>query len=180
MSGPTSMQALRFVFSPAGRLRPQAFIIAVIAVDAAGAASQWFALVGATARSGLWLFAVAQAVLTWVWFALHARRLRDAGRSIGLAAGAAVLYALSVVLLLTVATSFFAISPSSTTDANTVGALTLILLLSVMESLSAASSYDLGRAIVAILVVLALLPVVVAMAVTLWAATRASVGERPA
>jgi uncharacterized membrane protein YhaH (DUF805 family) len=174
------MQALRFLFLPSGRLGPRAFLVAVIAVDAAGAASQWFGLVGATARNGLWLFAVAQAVLTWVWFALHARRLRDAGRSIGLAAGAAILYALSVVLLLTVATSFFAVSPGSTTDVNTVGALTLILLLSVFESLAAASSYDLGRSIVAILVVLALLPIVVAMAVTLWAATGASVDERTA
>jgi uncharacterized membrane protein YhaH (DUF805 family) len=174
------MQALRFLFSPSGRLGPRAFLIAVIAVDAAGAASQWFALVGATARNGLWLFAAAQAVLTWVWFALHAKRLRDAGRSNGLAAGAAVLYALSVVLLLTVVTSFFAISPSSTTDANTVGALTLILVLSVIESLSAASSYDLGRYIVAILVVLAFLPIVVAIVVTLWAATGASVDERTA
>jgi uncharacterized membrane protein YhaH (DUF805 family) len=174
------MQALRFLLSPSGRLRPQAFLIAVIAVDAAGAASQWFALIGATARNGLWLFAAAQALLTWVWFALHAKRLRDAGRSIGLAVGAAILYALSVVLLLTVATSFFAIAPSSTTGANTVGALTLILLLSVIESLAAASSYDLGRYIVAILVALAFLPIVVAMAVTLWAATGASVDERTA
>ena len=37
-----------------------------------------------------------QALLIWMWFALHAKRLRDAGRTIGLAVGAAVLYALSV------------------------------------------------------------------------------------
>ena len=83
------MQALRFLFSPFGRLGPQAFVIAVIVVDAAGAASQWLTVLGVAARNGLWLFALAQAVLIWVWFALHAKRLRDAGRSTGLAVGAA-------------------------------------------------------------------------------------------
>jgi uncharacterized membrane protein YhaH (DUF805 family) len=171
------MQALRFLFSPSGRLGPQAFVITVIVIDAAGAASQWLALLGVTARSGLWLFAVAQAALTWVWFALHAKRLRDAGRSIGLAVGAAILYALSVVLLLAVATAFFTISPNGTADANAVGALTLILILSIFESLAAASSYELGPLVVAILMVLGFLPIIVAMVVTLWAATGGSVKE---
>jgi hypothetical protein len=112
-----------------------------------------------------------------VWFALHAKRLRDAGRSIGLAVGAAILYALSVVLLLAVATAFFTISPNGTTDANAVGALTLILILSIFESLAAASSYELGPLVVAILMVLGFLPIIVAMVVTLWASTGGSVKE---
>ena len=86
------MQALRLLFSPFGRLGPKAFVIAVIVVDAAGAASQWLTVLGATANNKLWLFAAVQALLIWVWFVLHAKRLRDAGRSIGLAVGAAVLY----------------------------------------------------------------------------------------
>jgi hypothetical protein len=122
------------------------------------------------------LFAAAQALLIWVWFVLHAKRLRDAGRSIGLALGAAVLYALSVVLLLTVTTAFFTTGPTRH-DANTIGALTFILLLSILESLGAASSYPLGAIVVAILAMRAFLPVIVAMIVTLWAATGASVNE---
>jgi uncharacterized membrane protein YhaH (DUF805 family) len=170
------MQALHLLFSPFGRLGPKAFVIAVIVVDAAGAASQWLTVLGATASNKLLLFAAVQALLIWVWFVLHAKRLRDAGRSIGLAAGAAVLYALSVVLLLTVATAFFTTGPTRN-DANTIGALTVILLLSILESLGAASSYPLGSIIIGILAVLAFLPVVVAMIVTLWAATGASVNE---
>ena len=170
------MQALRLLFSPFGRLGPKAFVIAVIVVDAAGAASQWLTVLGATANNGLLLFAAVQAVLIWIWFVLHAKRLRDAGRSIGLAVGAAVLYALSVVLLLTVATAFFTTGPTNH-DANTIGALTVILLLSILESLGAASSYPLGSIVIAILAVLTFLPVIVAMIVTLWAATGASVNE---
>src|ERR1700684_2539010 len=101
------MQALRFLFSPSGRLAPQAFVIAAIAVYAAGAAAQYLTTPNILALSGLWSFAAAQAVLIWIWYALHARRLRDSGHSIGLAAGAAALYALSVVLLLILATGFF-------------------------------------------------------------------------
>jgi uncharacterized membrane protein YhaH (DUF805 family) len=172
------MQALRFLFSPSGRLGPQAFAVAVIAVYAAGAASQWLTVPGVIARNGLWPFVLAQAVLIWVWFALHAKRLRDADRSTGLAAGAALLYALAVVLLLIVATAFFTTSPSAATGANPTGALGLILLLSIVASLAGSSSYDLGWFVVVILMALAFLPVVVAVAVTLWAATRPSAVER--
>jgi uncharacterized membrane protein YhaH (DUF805 family) len=171
------MQALRFLFSPSGRLGPQAFAVAVIAVYAAGAVSQWLTAPGVVARNGLWPFVLAQAVLIWVWFALHAKRLRDADRSTGLAAGAALLYALAVVLLLIVATAFFTTSPSAATGANPTGALGLILLLSIVASLAGSSSYDLGWFVVVILIALAFLPVVVAVAVTLWAATRPSAGE---
>ncbi len=110
------MQALRFLFSTSGRLAPQAFVTAVIAVYVAGAAAQYFTVPNILAHAGLWPFAAVQAVLIWIWYALHARRLHDAGRSTGLAAGAATLYALSVVLLLILATGLFATSAVGTTD----------------------------------------------------------------
>ena len=171
------MQALRFLFSPSGRLRPQAFAVAVIVVYAVGAASQWLTVPGVVARNGLWPFVLAQAVLIWVWFGLHAKRLHDADCSAGLAAGASLLYALSVVLLLIVATAFFTTSPSAATGANPTGALGVILLLSIVTTLAGSSSYDLGWVVVVILMVLAFLPIVVAFAVTLWAATRPSANE---
>jgi uncharacterized membrane protein YhaH (DUF805 family) len=171
------MQAPRFLFSPSGRLGPQAFAVAVIVVYAAGAASQWLTVPGVVARNGLWPFVLAQAVLIWVWFALHAKRLRDADRSTGLAVGASVLYALAVVLLLIVATTFFSTSPSAMTGASPTGALGLILLLSIIAALAGSSSYDVGWFVVVILMALAFLPVIVAVAVTLWAATGATVNE---
>jgi len=171
------MQALRFLFSTSGRLGPQAFAVAVIVVYAAGAASQWLTVPGVVARNGLWPFVLAQAVLIWVWFALHAKRLRDADRSTGLAVGASVLYALAVVLLLIVATTFFSTSPSAMRGASPTGALGLILLLSIIAALAGSSSYDVGWFVVVILMALAFLPVIVAVAVTLWAATGATVNE---
>jgi uncharacterized membrane protein YhaH (DUF805 family) len=172
------MQTLRFLFSPSGRLGPQAFAVAVIAVYAAGAASQWLTVPGVVARHGLWPFVLAQAMLIWVWFALHAKRLRDADRTTGLAAGASLLYALAVVLLLIVATAFFSTFPSAMSGTNPTGAPGLILLLSIIAALAGSASYDVGWFVVVILMVLAFLPIVVAVAVTLWAATRPSVAER--
>jgi len=169
------MQALHFLFSPSGRVRPRAFALAAIAVYAAGAASQLLTMPDMLARGGLWLFAAVQVVLTWNWFALHAKRLRDAGRAVGLAAGASLLYALSIVLLMTVAVAFFPAASGAMTDVNATSALGLILVISIIATLSASTSYDIAWFIVAIFTALAIVPVAVALAVSLWAATRPSV-----
>jgi uncharacterized membrane protein YhaH (DUF805 family) len=176
----TSMQALRFLLSPSGRLPPQTFVIAVIIVYLTGAASELLTKPDLVARGGLWLFAAVQALLTWVWFALHAKRLRDADAAVGLAAGVAVLYALSVALLLFVGAAFFIAANGATTDADATGGLTLILLVTIIAMLSASSSYDTGWFIVTILTVLAIAPVVLTVAVTLWAATRPSSNKQMA
>jgi uncharacterized membrane protein YhaH (DUF805 family) len=168
------MQALRFLFSPSGRMPTGPFVFAAIAVYAVGAASQVLTRPEISARGGLWLFGAIQAVLIWIWFALHAKRLRDADRAAGLAAGVSLLYALSIVLLLIVAFAFFATSSGATTDANATSGLGLILLVAIIASLSGSNNYDFAWVMAAILTILAFLPVILALAVTLWAATRPS------
>src|SRR5271154_7099526 len=143
------MQALRFLFSPSGRLQPQAFAFGAIAVYAGGIASQFLTTPDIIARAGLWPFGIAQAFLVWVWFSLHAKRLHDAGHSAGLAAGASVLYTLAVVLLLIVATAFVDTSAASASDPNATSALALILFVWIIAILSGSSSYDLVWAVVA-------------------------------
>src|SRR5260370_37797516 len=51
-------------------------------------------------RVGLAPFVLVQAIALWCWFCLHAKRLRDADRRIGVAAGTPALYAPAVFLLL--------------------------------------------------------------------------------
>ena len=169
------MQALRFLFSPSGRLSPQSFAIAAIAVYAAFAASQLLTAPDVVARGGLRLFAAAQIALTWIWFALHARRLHDAGRAEGIAAGAALLYGLSVVLFLIMATAFFT-SLGALSATNGSGAIGIALMVSLLALLSNSGPHDLGWFVVAILMALAFAPILVALAVTLWAATRPRIG----
>jgi uncharacterized membrane protein YhaH (DUF805 family) len=168
------MRALHFLFSPSGRLQPGPFVIAALAVYAAGVSSQLLTGQDAVARGGLWLFAAVQAVLTWIWFCLHAGRLHDAGRGSGLAAGVALLYALSVVLLVIVATAFFTAEGSTPPGGSATGALGLMLLLSIFSALS--GPQDSGAVIVALLAIMAYLPIALAVVLTPWAATRPSAG----
>ena len=165
------MHPLHFLFFPYGRLSPPSFVIGVIIVYAAGAASHWLTVPEVIADAGLWPFVAVQALLIWVWYALHAKRLRDAGRAAGPAAGVALLYVLSLVLLIIVAASFFN-SSSEVPDANAAGALGLILLAAVLAVLLGAPHYDLAWLMVAVLTAAALVPVVVAVLFTVWAATR--------
>ena len=62
-------------------------------------------------------------------------------------------------------------------DHNSQSALGLILFLAIVAMLAGAPHYDLAWLMVAILLLIAVVPVVLAVAVTLWAATRPSEGH---
>jgi hypothetical protein len=173
------MQLLRIIFSPSGRLSPQIFIVLIVLVYLAGAASHALTVPDVITRAGLWPFIAAQALLIWIWYALHAKRLRDGGRATGLAAAAAILYTLAVALMIIIAASFYGALSAQAPDANTASALGLILLVSVIAILLGAPHYDVAWLMVTVLLLLAFVPIIVAVAVTLWAATRPSV-QQPA
>ena len=69
---------------------------------------------------------LAQAVLIWIWFVLHGRRLRDGGQAATLAAGVGILYALGVILLLLIGSSFLDKGPIEAWGASASGALGLL------------------------------------------------------
>jgi hypothetical protein len=162
------------IFSPGGRLRPRPFILGIAAVYAAGLASHWLTTPDATARMGLWAFSAVQAVLTWLWFVLHAKRLRDAGLTDGLARAVALLYALSIVFLLILAMNFFTGSAGLMGNAGATSALELILFLYIIQTLAGSIPHDLGSIVIGVMTLFALLPVIVALFFTLWTATRPS------
>jgi uncharacterized membrane protein YhaH (DUF805 family) len=166
------MQIPRFFFSPSGRLRPQPFIYGAGAVYLLGVASHVLTMPDVIARGGLWPFIVVQLLLMWLWFVLHAQRLHDADRGAGLAVGVGLLYVLSIVLLLIVADSFFNTSDGPMMNTNATSALGLILLLYVVATLLESTHYDFAWVVVAILTLMAFLPIVVALSFTLWTATR--------
>lgn len=94
------MESLTLFSAASGRIAPRPFALGVIVVYVLSFLSQVLISPPVTARWGVWVFALVQAPLTWAWFALHAKRLRDAGRSVGPALAIAVLYALAIVLLM--------------------------------------------------------------------------------
>jgi len=168
------MHALRFLFSPSGQLRRRPFIYGAIAVYLGGLASHFLTTPDVIERGGLWPFVAAQAVLLWIWFVLHEKRLRDAGRGAGLAAGVALLYALSLVLLLIVADGFFNSNDLLMGNASATSALELVLLFYVIATLLGSPHYDLGWLMVALLTLMTFVPVVVAVIFTAWTASRPS------
>ena len=168
------MQTAGSFLTPHGRLKPQPFIYGAVAVYLLGVLSQWLTVPDVLIRAGLWLFIVVQVVLIWFWFVLHAKRLHDAGRTAGLAAGVASLYVLSLALLLILADSFFNTSDGLMANANATSALGLILLLYIVATLLGSMQYDLAWVVVAILTLLAILPIVVSVVFTIWTATRPS------
>jgi hypothetical protein len=119
-------------------------------------------------------FATAQALLTWIWVILHAKRLHDAARGYGLAIAVALLYLLSLVLLLILATNFLAGSESTLGEASATSALELILLLYIIMTLAGSLHYDLTSIVVGILTLCAFAPILIALVFTLWTATRTS------
>src|SRR5256886_17080288 len=93
------MESLAVFFSARGRLAPRAFAAGAAVVY--GTAFLSFLLISPPVmlRVGPAPFALVQAIAIWCWFCLHAKRLRDADRGIGVAAAIAVLYALAGVSL---------------------------------------------------------------------------------
>jgi uncharacterized membrane protein YhaH (DUF805 family) len=175
----SEMRTLALFLSPFGRLSAFPFVFAAIVVYLAGIASQALTVPTVTTRAGPWLFAAAQALLIWIWYVLHAKRLRDAGRSVGPAIAASLLYALSIILLLILALSFYEPMAGDVRDAGAASALGLILLVTIVAMLGS-SHYDLTSLVVVILELLSFLPVILAVGVTLWAATRPGAEGRQA
>lgn len=93
------MDQVALFTSTKGRLAPKPFALGVLAVYVAGIAAQALLSGDVTTRVGLWPFIAMQAALIWVWLVLHIRRLRDAGQGPWAAIGVALIYILSIVLL---------------------------------------------------------------------------------
>jgi hypothetical protein len=85
-----------------------------------------------------------------------------------------LLYALSIVFLLLLAMNFFAGSTGLMGNASAQSALELILFLYIIQTLAGSMPHDLGSIVIGVLTLFAMLPMVVALVFTLWAATRPS------
>jgi hypothetical protein len=94
------------LFSPRGTLKPQVFAIIVAAIYLINIIAGSVLDGQFIKRVGPWPYLALQAILTWIWFTAHAKRLRDAGRGYVVAAVLAFIYIGTIVLMLNlVATS---------------------------------------------------------------------------
>ena len=159
-----------------GRIAPRPFAVGVVAVYALSFLSQVLMSPPVTVRFGVLPFAILQALLTWAWFVLHARRLRDAGRPIGPAIAIAVLYALAMVLLILLVDQI--IGPDVTAVGTEVprrsfsDAWVFLLLFSAFVGEATLGFFHiLALGILALI----LIPVVIAIGFSIWTGTRPAV-----
>ncbi len=160
-----------------GRLAPRAFALGVLVVYAAGIAAQFLLSGEIMARAGIWLFIVAQAALIWAWLVLHIRRLRDAGQPPASAFGIALIYALSLVLLLMLIA--FLTNPDvvglSTGERPANEAATGTLLVLFLFAIVLKPDFGVFTTILKGLVLIAFLPVVISLLFSIRTGMRSSV-----
>jgi hypothetical protein len=95
-----------------GTIAPSPFVAMIAAVYLLGFAGQWFTVPLVLVLFGLWPFMLLQVVMIAVWYVLHARRLRDAGRNIAPARGVAAIHILAIVLLVLVGAFYMDWTPN--------------------------------------------------------------------
>ena len=170
--------SLPTVLSSAGRLAARPFVLAVILVYAASFLSQVLLSAPVTSRLDVFPFALVQALLIWLWIALHMRRLHDAGRAGGLAVGIASIYAIEVVLLVLIVWAILANS-SPQLDGAEYRLLDFMVILYLLTLMTNDPNLGGLQIWIASFVVLMLLPIVIAAGFSFWAATRPSAPAAP-
>ena len=170
------MDPLALFFSTVGRLTPKAFGLSLPAVYLASFATLLLLTGAVVARAGFWPFAVAQLAVLWAWTVLHMKRLRDAGRPAAGAIAVALLYGLSVglVLLLIVVVDAGSqpVQPGQAPPAH--AGLAFALLVGLLVFLFDPNLGPLAM-IVKALALIACLPVVLSLTFSLYTGLRRSV-----
>jgi len=159
-----------------GRLGRGPFVLATSLVYVLSFLSQVLLSPPVNARVGVWAFVPTQAILIGLWYLLHRRRLRDAGRPPGIAAGIAAVYALEVVFVTMVIWLILSSAlPRGEGADPEAGLLNLFVFLNLIALLTGDAMLGGIASWLAGILVLMMLPIVIALAFSLWAATRPSV-----
>ncbi len=170
-------RALDLVSPFAGPIGQRPFALAVGALYVAALAAQMLTIPWMVVRIGVWPFAIAQLVLLWMWFTLHAKRLRDAGHSVAPALGLTLIGALAVVLLL-IAVAFYFDAASNLAAGEgavpTTSVLALYVIAYLADAVAGLSSAGVLGVLLLLLVLAACAPLPIAVGFSFWAGTRAS------
>jgi uncharacterized membrane protein YhaH (DUF805 family) len=172
---PSSLPEL--LFSTSGRIDQRTFAFAILAFYAAGFASQFLLSGQVTGRAGPWPFALAQALLTWIWFALHAKRMRDAGRGIGGSLTVAIIYAVPILLLVLFMAAFIGASSDPLKSGAGSGVGSALILFFVIALLTDPSRFNLLTFVLLFLLFFAYVPMLLAVIWSIWTGTRPSASQ---
>jgi uncharacterized membrane protein YhaH (DUF805 family) len=174
------MASLPAFLSVSGRLAPKPFAFGAVAVYVASFFSQFLLATPVTARASVIPFLVLQIVIAWIWYGLHVRRLRDAGHPAGAAIALTILYALGIVLLLLVMLAIDAPGqPTGPEETPYADVFQIFLILFLIGIILRDPNLGIFGYIMLGVIGLALLPIVIAIAFTVWTATRPRAAESP-
>jgi uncharacterized membrane protein YhaH (DUF805 family) len=154
------------IASRRGRLGRKPFAFGIVALYVAGAASPLLLSGEVMARAGLWPFIIVQASLVWAWLVLHIRRLRDAGQVPAAAIGVALIYALSLALLLMLIaflTNPDAVGPPSLGERPASDAAAGMPLVFFLLAIVLTSDFGVFTTILKGLILIAFLPAVISL-----------------
>lgn len=155
------------------------FVSAALGIYVLSFASQVLLAAPVTERLSVAPFALAQALLIACWIVLHRRRLHDAGRPTGIVMGVALIYALEVVLLIVLVAWILAASAGTSGVGPQAGILQLFVILYLLTLLGGDPSLGALQIWVIGFVAVLLLPVVIAVGFSVWAATHPSRSPAP-
>jgi uncharacterized membrane protein YhaH (DUF805 family) len=169
------LAAIKLFFSAHGTLERRPFVLAIILVYLLSLASHALTAPNWLERGGLIAFALAQLLLLWSWYALHAKRLRDAGHAAAPAIGIALIYLLAVILLLMILTFFMQSAGQSLALGDTLpssSVVALYLLMFLLGMLASPGTLDMLDLTTALLALVLTSPLLIVTGFTIWAATR--------
>ncbi len=174
------MDALTTMFSISGRLAPKPFMLGAVVVYVGGFLSQLLLNSQVTQHANVIPFVLVQIALAWTWYALHANRLRDAGRPTSSVIGLTVLYMLAIVLLLVVMLAIDAPGqPTGPNETPFAGVLQIFLVVFLLGMILGDPNLGMFGYVVLGVIALVMLPIVIAIAFTVWAGTRPSAAVAP-
>jgi len=166
------------IVSTQGRLARKPFALGVLGVYIAGIAAQALLSGEVMGRAGPWPFVIAQAALIWIWLVLHIRRLRDAGQEAAPAFGVALIYLLSIALLVLLVAFFThpeAAGRSSVGDsparAAAIGTVLVVFLFNILFT----PDFGVFSTIFKGLILIAFLPAVISLLFSIRTGMRPSV-----
>ena len=166
------------IVSTQGRLARKPFALGVLGVYVAGIAAQALLSGEVMGRAGPWPFIIAQAALIWIWLVLHIRRLRDAGQGPAAVIGVALVYLLSIGLLLLLVAFFThpaAVGPSGVGDSPARGAAIGTVLVVFLFNILFTPDFGVFSTIFKGLIVIALAPAIISLLFSIRTGMRPSV-----
>lgn len=163
-----------------GRIAPRPFALQAAIVYVVSFLSQFLLAAPVMAHASVFPFLIVQIAVAWSWYALHVRRLRDAARPAAPALAFTLLYLLAIVLLLlaTLATNDAA-SGRGAEGAPFASVVQIFLLLFLIGTVLGDPNLGMFGYVMLAVLALVMLPIVMALAFTVWAGTRPTASTPP-